>query len=78
MSRSRYSSDDLACFFNLARGQKEGRQKYIISLKKRDYRKRIFIYSGILYPKGIKLSWFHESNHENRKTGLAQKNDLFT
>lgn len=67
MSRNRYSSDDRACFFLTWQGDKrkeEGRQKYIISFKKkkRDYRKRIFIYSGILYPKGIKLSRAHESN----------------
>lgn len=55
MSRNRYSSDDHSCFFNSAR-KEEGRQKYIISSKeKRDYRKRMFIYSGILYPEAIKL-----------------------
>lgn len=78
MSRNRYSSDDHACFFNLAR-KEEGRQKYIISSKeKRDYRKRMFIYSGILYLKGIKLSRSHESNQRKQKDWPVTKHDLFT
>lgn len=57
--------------------KEEGKQKYIISLKKRggggddtgqtDYRKGIFIYSGVLYPKGIRLSRSQESNQWKQK-----------
>lgn len=58
--------------------KEEGRQKYIIRFqkKKRDYRKRILIYSGILYPKGIKLSRSQKSNQRKQKDQSVTKKKI--
>lgn len=81
VSRNRYSSVDCACFFNLAKEQKEeGRQKYIISLKKeKGITGKGSSFIHIYYtPKRLSYQGPLKATSENRKTGLTQEEDLVT
>lgn len=86
MSRNRYSSDDCASFFNLARGQKEGRRKTEVhnKLKKKGGKGghtthgrttgKLSSFIQVYYtPKGLGYQGPKKAITENRKTSLAQK-----
>lgn len=81
MSRNRYSSDDRACFFLTWQGDKrkeEGRQKYIISFKKKKgITGKGSSFIQVYYtPKGLSYQGPMKATSENRKTGLPQKKGL--